>query len=95
MLSQTFVLCVHLDKLKLEKAVLPKIPVTLNFKLKNLFEFLTGKLVSDSDLEAHQAFSDAKSATVFLKCDSLCSNRNHEINTIDSRLIRQNYLSWG
>ena len=41
----------HIEILTLEKLALSKTPLPINFKLKTVFELITGKLMADSGLE--------------------------------------------
>ena len=51
--------------------------------------------MGDSVLEVHQNISDGKSTIVVFKFHILRGNSHKYINTIENRLTKQIYLSWG
>ena len=77
--------------MKLENVLLTNIPVTLNFKLITIFDFLTGKLMVNSGLESKQHLSDAKATVVVLKCDQPWSKSNHKIKPVYSILRKKTF----
>ena len=83
----------HLDTLTLTKSPLSKIPLP-QLVNQNIHEFLTGNLVADSGLEAHQYISDNKSITVVLKYYIIYSKGYQYINTIENIFTKQFYLIW-
>ena len=91
-LYQTFLLCFIFRPWNWKKIVLTNISVTLNFKPKTLFKFLTGKLIGTIGQKSHRYFSNVKANAVFLKWDNLCSKRHQEINLTEIRLTKK--LIW-